>query len=246
MSAYRFDYIARKAGLIAELPTGPVRRRFICERCGVELMANVCRCETCAAAEQVEKRAALIVRARESIPQRFRWARLTAPALAKRLKASPKVVETAWHALSGANPIVTIVGQSGTGKTSLAVAMLAEIIEAGAVLTCDPKVLDRARFAHFAGCQQLAIARKEHKLGAGAPDEVMRARRASVLVLDEVGREGKGELDVAKIIHEREADCALTIVTTWLDEGGALAAYDSGLARRLFRKSILFELGGAK
>lgn len=246
MNMHRFDYIARKAGLIATLPAEPVRRRFACERCGVELETNVCRCEPCAQAEHVEKRAALLARARESIPRRFRWARLNAPELAKRLRATPKVIEAAWACLSGANPIVTIVGQSGSGKTSLACAMLAEIIEAGADLACDPKLLERARFAWFADAPQLAIARKEYRLGGGAPDEVLRARRASVLVLDELGRDGKAELDVGKIIHEREAACALTIVTTWLDEAGVLAAYDGGLARRLFRKSILFELGGAK
>jgi len=242
----RFDEIARKAGLIAKLPAVPARRRFTCGRCERELSANVCVCDECAQAERYERRGFELNRARESIPSRFRWSRLTAPELAKRLKATPKVIRAAWTAIGGANPTVTIVGQSGTGKTSLAVAMLAEVIEAGAAMSCDMKTLERARFAHFADAPQLAISRKEHKLGADAPGEVLRARRASVLVLDEVGKEGRGELDVAKIIHEREAACALTIVTTWLDEAGILAAYDGGLARRLFRKSILFELGGAK
>lgn len=239
----RFDDIARKAGLIATLPTQPVARRFTCERCGRDLAENVCICGPCNDAKRIERRNSELYRARESVPTRYRWARLATLLASKRLKATPKAIEAAWLALSGANPIVTIVGQSGTGKTSLACAMLAEVIEAGADLACDPKVLERARFAHFADAPQLAISRKEHKLGADAPGEVLRARRASVLVLDEVGREGKGELDVAKIIHEREAACSLTIVTTWLDEAGILAAYDGGLARRLFRKSILFELG---
>ncbi|HMJ56444.1 MAG TPA: hypothetical protein VK540_30465 [Polyangiaceae bacterium] len=242
----RFSEIAEKARLIASLPAGPVARRFTCERCDVELAENRCVCGPCYQAQQLERQASVLTTARESIPAKFRWARLHSPDFAKRVAGSDKVIEAARDALVGKTPVVTIVGASGSGKTSLACAMLADVIEAGAFPTCDAKTLQRARYGLFVDAQQLALSRKEHRLGLGAPDNVLRARRASVLVIDELGREDKTTLDVAKIVHEREAACKLTIVTTWLDEAGVLSAYDGGLARRLFRKSILFKLGGGK
>lgn len=244
---YRFDEIADKAGFIAKLPAdgSTLRRRFVCERCDRELTTSVCVCDKCAQVQLVERRAAALARARNSIPDTFRGVRLAQ--LAKPVgKASSELIRGAFDALRGETPTVTLTGPTRAGKTTIACAMLNEVIAAGAEMGCEQKTLDRARFAHFGDAVDLAMQRKEHRLGNGTPGDLLRAKNASVLVIDEFGREDRSDMDVAKLIHQRHRECRLTIVTTWMDRAGVAKAYDGGTATRLFTNSILFELGGAK
>jgi DNA replication protein DnaC len=246
MAAERFAELVRRAGFIAGIPgNAPVQRRFTCRRCACELASNVSECEACAGAERVEKRAALLARARASIPERFRAVRF-AHLVQPTGRAPRELVVDAFNALKGESPIVTFAGPTLAGKTSLATAMLNYVIELGDNLECDQKVLERARFAMFADAVVLALSRKEHRLGNGTPGDLLRAKNASVLVIDEFWREDRSDMDVAKLIHQRHRECRLTIVTTWLDRAGVAKVYDGGTATRLFTASILFELGGAK
>lgn len=247
MSTERFGDIARRAGLIATLPSAETvaRRRFTCRRCACELAANVSECEACAGLERVEKRAALLARARNSVPPHFRAIRfnqLVQPAG----RAPRQLVREAYDALKGEKPIVTFAGPTQAGKTTLACAMLNHVIELGANLGCDDATLERARFAMFGDAVDLALSRKEHRFGNGTPGDLLRAKNASMLVIDEFGREDRSDMDVAKLIHQRCRDRKLTIVTTWMDRPAVTRAYDGGTATRLFTDSILFELGAPK
>lgn len=244
----RFDLVAQRADLLTNLVLDddqPVRRRFPCPGCGEDIGRNVWACDACAARAIVERRDSQLRTARESIPGDFQDCRFTTPGLAQRIAASPGAIAGAREALTGESALVTILGPTGEGKTTLACAMLAEVIEAGANLHCHPEVLERARTAHFGDALRLSQARQEARLGVGEPVELLRARKASVLVVDELGRDRSNDVDVIKIIHERQAAKRLTIVTTWLDQADIAAAYDGGIARRLFQRATVFRLGTA-
>lgn len=240
----RIDDVAQRADLLTNLVVDqPVPRRFPCPGCGQDIGRNVWACDGCAARALVERRDSMLRPARESIPQDFRACRFSTPDLARWIVASPGAIAGARDALSGESALVTILGSTGVGKTTLACAMLAEVIEAGADLRCAPDVLERARTAYFVDALRLSQARQEARLGTGEPRELLRAKKASVLVVDEFGRDRALDVDVTKIIHERQAAKRLTIVTTWLDQAEIATSYDGGIARRLFQRATVFRLG---
>lgn len=240
----RLAEIAVKSGAVALLPSEkPVARRFPCPRCGVDIGRNLWACEVCAGADRQAARETILSTARDSVPAFFRPIRFGTPAFAKLVHASPAAIAAARAALSDGTAVVTLRGDPSKGKTTLACAMLAEVVDAGADLACHPTALERARYARFVDAVQLSLSRQEHRLGGGAPDEVLRAKNASVLVLDEFGKDDRRTVDVAKIIHDRHAAGDLTIVTTWMDQAAVAAAYDGGVARRLFEKAVVIRLG---
>lgn len=233
-----------RAGRILTMPVAePVARRFPCARCGADIGRSCWICDGCAKGEAGRHRAELLARARESIPAKFRGVRFASPEFSKRVKASDLAIASAKAAPTGKRAVVTIIGAAGAGKTTLACAMLSDVIEAAADLKCDANVLGRARFARFADAVDLSQARQEHRLGADAPPTVLMAKNASVLVVDEFGRDDRRVADVAKVIHDREAASRLTIVTTWMDQRAIADAYDGGVARRLFEKATVIRLG---
>lgn len=240
----RFDDIAAKAKFIQGLPDVPTaHRKFPCARCGRDIGRSVWICDGCQVNEKRTVRDMQLLRARESVPIKFRTVRFGSPEMASRVKGTQFAVAAARKALEGARSVVTIIGAAGSGKTTLACAMLAEVIEAGADLNCAGEVLERARFARFVDAVDLSQARQEHRLGAAAPPIVLGAKNASLLVVDEFGRDDRKTLDVAKIVHDREAAKRLTVVTTWMDQAQIAAAYDGGVSRRLFEKATVIRLG---
>ncbi len=132
-------------------------------------------------------------------------------------------------------PTVTFWGTTGGGKSTLAAATLRALL-AGA--------RRHASIAWF-DARDLALARREHRLGKGEPPELEAAICADVAVIDELGKEtlskdGSPE-DVVRVLDERHRRRAgrLTIVTTeWAaraDAPGVKLAdiYMPSLVRRL-------------
>lgn len=142
-----------------------------------------------------------------------------------------------------------LLGHSGSGKTSLVVAMMREWSQR----ECKPAV--------FAMATDLATAKGRGRFGAEA-DEISQARNAALLVVDELGSEEfrPPSSPVTDILMNRHAHSRPTWVTTWLGSDmteafrrlpseakleRARAAvgerYGDGISRRLFEGARIIE-----
>lgn len=170
-------------------------------------------------------------RAVETIPRSYLWASFDAPELSARVRR-PECIEQARSAVDA--PLVLLTGNAGTGKTSLAVAMMRHIVDGGET------------GARFVGAYWLAKARLEHRLGEGEAPLVATAMRAPVLVLDDVGIELDKTTAVHEVIYERHAREQRTIVTTGFGYRQLADRYGDGIARRLSERAVVIKCGGAK
>ena len=233
------------AANIAELPALPTARRvFRCEKCGCEIERNTWACDACVREHCSELRSRKLASARASVPEKHRAARFGSVVLADYVQLSAKQVEAVRRL--PLRPIVVVHGPAGSGKTTLACAMLHSVIEAGANLACSPDTFEQAKKARFAECYALSVARSEHGLGRDTPPEVAEAVAASVLVLDELGREDSRNRDVEHVISTRYRENRPTIITTWLTPDGLRGRYDEGIYRRLCEGSVIIPIGGVR
>lgn len=167
------------------------------------------------------------------IPSRYRGLRMDADEIKLRVKRQGAIAE-ALAALTA--PMVTLVGGAGSGKTSLASAMLGTIVAAD--LEGDLLLHKISEGAEWITAPELARARPGQKLGDGEAPLVKAAIECDLLILDDVGMErqdiGGALFDVIYARHEREAR---TIVTTGLSYALLVEKYGDGVARRLTEKS---------
>jgi DNA replication protein DnaC len=149
---------------------------------------------------------------------------------------------------STANTIV-LVGPAGSGKTSLATALLVERAVA-AVEPEDPygdPYRTRRDEGMFVTTFALAKARREHQLGKGDAGIITHATDAIILLVDELGAEAnRGDTAVPEVIHERHAWDRPTIYTTPFELDELERRYGSGIARRVFEGASVIRLGGAR
>lgn len=209
---------------------GIVERPGVCGPCGVKR-------------DQRAQDAALAP-ALASIPPEFRWARADAPEMPARVRrlrnASPASVAERVKALA-LEPMVLIVGASGEGKTSLACAVIHEIIAAGRY-PAPAAVHEVARRARFYAARSLTPRDHREATDPDAPTEGSprgAAARASVLLLDDVGQEaGDGykandrSKVLADVLSDRHDAGARTIITTFASEARWREMYGDGVARR--------------
>lgn len=171
------------------------------------------------------------------IPREHAWARFSAPELGQRTDRA------AWaqlhRALVGAAKTVVLAGHAGTGKTTLATAAYRQLLETG---------------GHRTGlwlpvARMVAAATRESRLGE-EPRVLGQARRCSVLLLDDLGAEPRGDLSratVDDVISERHREQRWTIVTSGLSAEQMLERYGAGVHRRLTepgRSSVVVLRGG--
>lgn len=165
-----------------------------------------------------------------TVPERYQWASATAPELRDRVGAKdPIALIRAALSASG----VVIVGPAGSGKTSLAVAILVEAAKLGLR-------------GMFTSTIDLARARIEGHLGEADAPLVRAAKSAPVLVLDELGAEtsmrGTSESVVGEVIRTRYDSQLATIFTSPFAAAQIQARYGEGVARRVHGESKTIEL----
>jgi DNA replication protein DnaC len=226
--------------------------RWRCEApgCGKPLKINGRFCEQHATDERERWRAAAVATARDSIPLRYREHRF-ADVEAQCKKATP---DERWvkdgRAFAAARKSVNqmqlmLQGPSGHGKSTIAGCICNAILDL-ATPGCGDSVAARAAGLFWVRAAALQQARREWKLGGGEAPLVARSARASVLIIDDFGREAepgvREQSAVAEVIFERHEQHRQTVVTTWLSPHEAAERYDGGTARRIFEDTFLIEI----
>lgn len=213
----------------ATQPPVAIARPLVCWQCG-DPVSGPGACPPCADAEAAKRLAAFL----ESVPPRYRWAKLEAPDLSARV--SPRsAIAAARLAMESTAPVV-LTGGAGFGKTSLGVALVAGLVTGGAVS------------ARFVDSRALVRARQDGRLGDGEAKLVARCVAVQVLILDELGAEagvGTAATVIADVVHERHAHERRTVYTTPFEAEAIAAKYGDGIARRIFEGATVIKLGGA-
>lgn len=161
------------------------------------------------------------------IPSSFHWAELDGSLLTQR--APVWAIAKARTALL--LPRVVLVGESGTGKTSLGCAMIRDRLDAGQDVA-------------VALAWRLGSARAKHPLGEDEPTDVRRAMSCGLLLLDDMGSERNIPSNaVPDVVFERHAEGRPTWVTTWMSPEKMAERYGDGIARRVFEGAVVIDCG---
>jgi DNA replication protein DnaC len=175
-----------------------------------------------------------------ALPPLYRWARLDHELFASRVK-----MERIPNAPPRARSVV-FFGNAGVGKTSLAVAFLRLRVEhaiAKHPLDRDDDVGAMGRRFQFMHAHRLGIAGLP---GQGDPDDIRRAIRAKVLVLDDLGSERVIKSNpIAEVIAERHAEERVMWITTGLSTKQIVDRYGGGVARRILEGATIVRFESA-
>lgn len=223
-----------------------------CVDCGAEgwhpRLAPVFACAPClerrrAQAAQLQ-RLAPVAEALASIPERHRAASLDSPDLA-RWVASPELIALAAQVAPLESPrVVLLTGATGAGKTTLGTAILRWHLDRGVAEGAAPEARAWATRCLWVPARSLAMARRQAPLGQ-EPALLVRAREASVLLVDDLGQESPQDKDdVIAVLSDRQADGRPTIVTWGWALGELSRRYSPHLQRRLCEGAALLDLGG--
>lgn len=129
------------------------------------------------------------------------------------------------------NAGMVLSGATGTGKSAAMVRLMRRILSAG--VKGDAPTWDRARRVMWVSAFDLGASAKRSALGA-IPEAVERARNASLLLLDELGREDVADATIAEVLDARYAGALPTIATTGLEIPALCARYSDASIRRIF------------
>lgn len=220
-------------------------------------------CPACGSKERRLEARQQFALALDSIPEAFRWTAATDAPIEARVRPVPTksmavpALDTLDRIMvgigSGERPFWTLRGRSGAGKTSLACAVLAALVGAAveAWLSIplpgsrreaarEPAIVRLARGARFIPATDLL---PPNDRADERPAMFGAARRATILVLDDVGKELTAREDVAvtairasttrELIEHRWNARLPTIITTALDGQSIVNNYDGGTYRRI-------------
>lgn len=206
---------------------GPEPAWVRCEVCGLEQTMRS-PCWDCDRAKREQAALATLVEARaKTIPAWYAWASLSAPELEGRVSTVRGLKIDSSRILGAANAL--LVGPSGAGKTSLAVACL------------------RERLAHggeYFSAVALGQASLRHKAGAGEAPLVERACRVPLALIDDVGSEAPtAASSLPEVIFRRHESGLATWITTGLRRSDLVARYGEGIARRMVEGAVVVRLG---
>ena len=196
-----------------------------CKTCG-ELTTGTGDCFDC---ERGRHRRRESVQAFEhSLPESLRWARFDEPDLLN-ARVERHAIAKASECVSSRK--VVLLGPSGEGKTSLAVAMARQWVR------------EHAKPAAFVLATDLATARRRSPLGREAP-EVVDALTVPLLVLDDLGTDAADPSSaVTEVIFKRHAEDRAMWITTWMNPAAMETRYGQGVMRRVYQGARIVELG---
>lgn len=167
------------------------------------------------------------------VPPLFHWAHPKDPELGKRTwprDREKRLVPPAVVAgqIERADRSVLLMGQAGSGKTTLALAAL------------RARFLRRPHDVAFVPARVLGLCRIMHPAGHGEPPEVTRALRVGLLVLDDLGNERQTANNACpEVIFERFDAMRPTWVTTGLERAELEQLYGHGVVRRLYERATV-------
>ena len=182
------------------------------------------------------------------IPERFR--QVVATMLADGVPSAISMLTPALDQAGVAVPFLTLVGKTGAGKTSTALAipvaryMLAyaatwtsvkDLIHTGSpTAQATNKVIDQRMFTwRFMHADDICTARRTSKLGE-EPRELTSAMSSNPLIIDDVIGQKDVDGDLYRVLRHREEHGYQTIITSGLPYAGIEGAYGPQFARRMF------------
>jgi DNA replication protein DnaC len=214
--------------------------RYLCRRCGAAVDGR----KSCDACDLAAHHEALLEPTRTSIPPHFRWAyQVPLAQLQARVQAAPELVRRGLENPPSSG--LLFLGPTGSGKTSLAVAMLDAWVRAAP---------GERTGALFVEATWLSRARARHRLGADEAPLVRAAMTCPLLVLDDLGseREDRDGCITDVVWTRTNNDLPLWVTSGLASEEQTLEAfaaaiarrYDGGFARRIIETSKRVALGG--
>jgi DNA replication protein DnaC len=215
--------------LAALLANGPTPHP--CPKCGAEIFVD---CAACGAADDARAaRAERYSTLAKSLPAFHRELSFDRPESLRCVKMRAPL-ETARTL---ANERLLIVrGDSRTGKTALIAALLRERIRLG------------GEVGLFIRAAKLASATIKHRAGAGDAQEIIEARRASLLVIDDLGTNDQHPMsELSELLFDRfELPHKATWITTWLSREQIGDRYGGGIGTRYWDEGRTIFLSAEK
>jgi DNA replication protein DnaC len=153
--------------------------------------------------------------------------------LSARNEQAANLIETAvWKRSWGS---LLFLGPTGVGKSKVIVAIAHRILDAAMAGGLDEHFFHAAMRIRFVSGFELAKAWAKHKLGDGDPPLVAQAKRASLLLLDEIGYEDT-RLDphaVRDVLHARDDRNMPTLATSGKTRAELDERYGEATTRRM-------------
>lgn len=197
-------------------PAEPAKPRgYTCYECGAPTKVWRELCPACKVLRRRDDRALRLTAARSSLPDGMQDIRIENLVT----RVVPELFEAAmnWKMADGN---LLLIGPTGSGKTTLSVAMMNRILDVAQNTQLRGEeyeaLMEFAEEMRFFSAAELASARRNWPLGEGDPPVIEEAKRASLLVLDELGYETQTQdTAIPEIVDYRySARGKLTIATS--------------------------------
>jgi DNA replication protein DnaC len=130
-------------------------------------------------------------------------------------------------------PFLTLVGKTGAGKTSTALAIPVARYLMAYTKKGSGKVDQRLLTWRFLHADDICTARKNSKLGE-EPIEIKKAMDWNPLIIDDVIGQKDHDGDLYRVIRYREEHGYQTIITSGLVPSAVETAYGAQFSRRMF------------